>query len=250
MKRLTISIISLLLFAMAFASSFTEVCDKYGAVVKRGNVEKTIYLLFSADSLFEGGGVVLDVLRKHDVKGSFFFTGNCLRMSEHREIICNVLRMGHYVGCHSDSHLLYADWDAVRTNLVSDDSLCNDISQNYVELQRIGVSKKDAPYFLPPYEWYNSQNISAIRKMGIVPINFSIGLLTSDDYTTPDMGTRYKSSQQLVDLIFEYEQKYSLDGCFMLVHPGTSPLRQDKLYNRLDEIITKLKSLGYTFSRL
>lgn len=235
---------------MAFASSFTDVCDKYGAVVKRDNIGKTIYLLFSADSLFEGSGVVLDVLRKHEVKASFFFTGNCLRMGEHRETIGNVLKMNHYVGCHSDAHLLYADWNQERTNLVSDDSLCNDLSKNYIELQRIGISKKDAPYYLPPYEWYNSQNISAIKKMGIVPINFSVGLLTSDDYTTPNMGTRYKSSQQLVDLIFEYERKHSLDGCFMLIHPGTSPLRKDKLYNRLDEIITKLKSLGYTFSRL
>lgn len=229
---------------------FSEVCDQYGAVVKRDGVGKTIYFAFTADSLFEGASKVLDVLEKHNSKASFFFTGNCLRMKEHSDIVKRVISEGHYVGCHSDKHILYADWNAARTNLVSDDSLKQDLEDNYVELSKFGVKKDNAQYFIPPYEWYNQQNIKAIRDAGIVPVNFTPRTFTPDDYTTPDMTSRYKSSQELIDKLFEYERNNTLDGCIILIHPGTSPKRTDKLYNRLDEIFTILETKGYKLERL
>ena len=231
-------------------TDFTDVCDKYGAVVKRDGVGKTIYFVFTADSLFEGASVVLDVLDKHDVKGSFFFTGNCLRMDEHKDVVKRVISSGHNVGCHSDRHILYADWDNDRTNMVSNDSLKRDIEDNYAELAKLGVTKDDAPYFLPPYEWYNSQNIEAIRSMGLVPVNFTPRTYTCDDYTTPDMTWRYKTSQELMDKLYDYERDNTLDGRIILIHPGTSPHRTDKLYNRLDEIFTTLIDKGYKMERL
>lgn len=251
MKNIIV-LFSVLLWLSCGISSIKEpkdVTDSYGAVVKRVGVGKTIYFLFSADSLFDGADTILKVLNKHDIKGSFFLTGNCLRMSEHKETIKRVISAGHYVGGHSDCHILYADWDENRTNLVSDDSLQRDLIDNYVELAKFGIKKTDAPYYLPPYEWYNVNNVKAIREWGLVPINFTTGLFTSDDYTTPDM-PNYKSSQELMEILMEYESKHSLDGTFVLIHPGTSPGRVDKFYNRLDEIITTLVSKGYTFDKL
>jgi hypothetical protein len=61
---------------------------------------------------------------------------------------------------------------------------------------------------------------------------------------------KYRSSKQLIDNLFKYEAKHGLSGKIVMVHPGTSPLRTDKLYNRLDEIMTRLESLGYSFKRL
>lgn len=231
-------------------TDFIDECDKYGAVVKRSGVGKSVYLVFSADSLFEGADTILNVLDKYAIRGSFFFTGNCLRMVEHREAIKRVISEGHYVGCHSDRHILYADWDRMRTSLVSDDSLKQDLTANYTELAKIGIKKSDAPYFLPPYEWYNAQNVSAIREWGVVPVNFTPGTVTFDDYTTPDMESRYKSSQELIDALMNYEQTHTLDGRIILIHPGTSPKRTDKLYYRLEEIINTLKSKGYQFDKL
>lgn len=227
----------------------TDVADRYGAIVKRDSVGKTVYFIFSADSAFEGGDTILKVLDKHDIKGSFFLTGNCLRMHEHQDKINRIISDGHYVGGHSDKHILYADWNNERTNMVSDDSLKRDLTANYVELAKFGIKKHDAPYYLPPYEWYNEQNIKAIREWGLVPVNFTTGLYTSDDYTTPDM-TNYKSSQDLIDVLMKYEEMHTLNGCIILIHPGTLPLRTDKLYHRLDEIVTTLKSKGYQFDRL
>ena len=231
-------------------ASVLDVADSYGTIVKREGVGKTIYFIFSADSLFEGADTILNVLDKHEIKGSFFFTGNCLRMPEHRDKINRIISSGHYVGGHSDKHILYADWDRMRTNLVSDDSLKQDLTANYAELAKIGIKKSDAPYYLPPYEWYNTQNVEAIREWGVEPVNFTPGTVTFDDYTTPDMVSRYKSSQELIDALMKYEQTHTLDGRIILIHPGTNPKRTDKLYYRLDEIITTLSSKGYTFDKL
>jgi len=41
-----------------------------------------------------------------------------------------------------------------------------------------------------------------------------------------------------------------LNGFILLVHFGTDERRTDKLYNRLDEIITELKRRGYSFTLL
>jgi peptidoglycan/xylan/chitin deacetylase (PgdA/CDA1 family) len=80
-------------------------------------------------------------------------------------------------------------------------------------------------------------------------VNFTPGTCTFDDYTTPDMGN-YRSSQELIDALMNYEQKNTLDGCIILIHPGTNPKRTDKLYHHLDELINLLSSKGYTFDKL
>lgn len=249
MKHLFYILFMIVLAACSVSATSVDVTDRYGTVVQRTGVGKTIYFVFTADSAFEGAPIVLDVLKKHKAKGSFFLTGNCLRMSEHEGVIRRIIADGHYIGGHSDRHLLYADWDATRTNMVTSDSLIRDLHANYAELERFGVTKEEALYFLPPYEWYNAENVKAIRAFGIIPVNFSSRLRTSDDYTTPDMAN-YRSSQELIDELFRYEAEHTLDGAIILIHPGTSPLRTDKLYLRLDEILQRLTALGYTFARL
>lgn len=246
---LCLSLVVLLSCVKADKKPIADVTDNYGTIVKREGVGKTIYFIFSADSTFEGADAILKVLDKHSIKASFFFTGNCLRMKEHHNTIKRIIAEEHYVGGHSDKHILYADWDKNRTNLVSDDSLKQDLAANYAELAKFGINRNDAPYYLPPYEWYNAQNVKAIRDWGVLPVNFTTGLYTSDDYTTPGMAN-YRSSQELIDDLFRYEAEHSLDGTIVLIHPGTSPLRTDKLYNRFDEIIIRLLSKGYKFDKL
>jgi endoglucanase len=36
----------------------------------------------------------------------------------------------------------------------------------------------------------------------------------------------------------------------LLIHAGTDPRRKDKLYNRLDELISYLKKEGYSFKKI
>lgn len=222
--------------------------DTYGAIVRKNTDRKVIYLIFSADSSFEGASAVLKTLDAHRIKGSFFLTGNCLRMDWHKGVIKDIIRKGHYVGGHSDKHLLYAPWEHRSQSLVSADSLLADLRQNNKELERWGVSSQQARYYLPPYEWYNSDHVKWIASQGMEVINLTPGPGTAADYTTPDM-KNYKSSQELIDRLLAFEKEHTLNGSILLFHPGTHPDRTDKLYLRLEEIIRKLKGKGYTFAR-
>ncbi len=230
------------------AEGTKTVTDDNGAVVRLDPSEKRIYLIFSADSMFQGGEKILKVLKKNKIKGSFFFTGNFLRMKSMEPVIKQIISEGHYVGGHSDKHLLYASWEKRSETLLSKDSIINDLKINYKELAKFGIKPADASWYLPPYEWYNSLSSSIANTLGLTVINYTPGTATPADYTTPDMKS-YKSSAELIGKLFAFEKSNSLNGAIILIHPGVESSRTDKLYNRLDEIVLKLKSLGYNFGR-
>ncbi|MDD2293114.1 MAG: glycoside hydrolase family 9 protein [Bacteroidales bacterium] len=223
--------------------------DDRGAIVRINPDEKNIYLIFSADSVFNGGEYILDVLKKNKIKGSFFLTGNCLRMEEHKALIERIIKEGHYVGGHSNGHVLYADWGADRPTLMSADSIVADMRANMAELEKIGIKAENAQWYLPPYEHYNKENVELLNALGIKVINYTPGTGTPADYTTPDMKS-YKSSQTLIDGLYKFENEKGLNGAIVLLHPGIHPDRTDRLYERLDQIVKKLKRKGYTFSSL
>lgn len=223
--------------------------DQWGAVVKINPGEKNIFLVFTADSMFQGGERILKTLKKERVKGSFFFTGNCLRLPEHEDIIKRIIKDEHYVGGHSDNHLLYAEWGKRDSLIVSRDSLMRDLERNAAELARFGITKEKSRWLLPPYEYYNSESNFLTERMGYRVLNYTPGTGTPADYTTPDMPS-YKTSEQLIDNLYNFENAVGLDGAILLIHPGIHPDRTDRLYNRLGEIIKHLKEKGYSFRSL
>ena len=223
--------------------------DSHDATVRIGTDRKVIHLIFSADEAFEGAQPILQTLEKNRIKASFFLTGNCLRQEKFQSVIREIIRKGHYVGGHSDKHLLYAPWNDRQQSLVTPDSLIADFRQNMVELEKIGIDISQVHYYLPPYEYYNAEHVSMIESLGQTVVNFTPGLRTAADYTTPDM-PNYRSSQELIEQLFEFEEKEGLNGAIILIHPGTVDARTDKLYLRLDEIIQHLKNKGYIFKRL
>ena len=223
--------------------------DKYGAVVRIEPGKKDIFLVFTADSMFQGGDKILKTLKKEKVKGSFFLTGNCLRMAEHKSLIEDIVAQGHYVGGHSDRHLLYAPWENRDSMLVSREGIMADLKANQAELEKFGVPFSKSQWFLPPYEYYNSECVDVIRNMGYKVLNYTPGTATPADYTTPSM-QNYRSSQNLIEKLYNYEKTLGLDGAVLLIHPGVSDERTDRLYNRLGEIIQNLKKKGYSFKAL
>jgi peptidoglycan/xylan/chitin deacetylase (PgdA/CDA1 family) len=226
-----------------------DIYDSQGAMVQHNVHRNVIYLIFSADEAFEGAPAILSVLEKRHAKASFFLTGNCLRNKAHEEIIKRIIREEHYVGGHSDNHLLYAAWEDRQTLLVTKDSLETDFAKNMAELAKYGIDMDNVRYFLSPYEYYNKATVQWIKDLVQITINYTPGIATAADYTTPDMAN-YRSSQVLIDSLYAYESKHGLNGCIILIHPGTHPDRTDKLYNRLDEIMEHLEEKGYRFEAL
>lgn len=240
-----------LLSMFAQESRDTVQYDEEGAIIRFNTAEPLVYLVFSADEHFEGVPDILQTLHDKRVKAAFFLTGNCLRNTENTVIIRNIVSDGHYLGPHSDAHLLYNDWER-RDSLLVDKALFEcDLRKNILALETFGVEKQALKWFLPPYEWYNRQIVEWSREMGLQVISFTPGIGTNADYTTPDM-SNYRSSEVLINGLWSYEKKYSsgLNGAIILIHPGVHPLRTDKLYTYLDELIDGLRAAGYTFGRL
>lgn len=124
--------------------------------------------------------------------------------------------------------------------------------ENYKKMSAFGVRSQDAPYFIPPYEWYNKQIVNWSKDLDLQLINFSPGTRSAADYTYPGMGKSYRSSAEIYDSIINCEltDPHGLNGFILLVHVGTDARRTDKFYNKLDQLLTELKSKHYTFVRI
>jgi peptidoglycan/xylan/chitin deacetylase (PgdA/CDA1 family) len=209
-------------------------------------------LVFTGDEFADGGEVILGALNKRKIKAGFFLTGNFYSNPAFETLIKNLKRDGHYLGAHSDKHLLYADWAKRDSLLVTRSEFKNDLGKNYKRMHRFGINKKEARYFLPPYEWYNKAIAEWTENEGLSLINFSPGTLSTADYAYPEMGVRYRNSDEIYQSIMNYERTVpnGLNGFILLIHIGTDPRRTDKFYNRLGDLLQELNDKGYTFVRI
>ena len=159
-----------------------------------------------------------------------------------------MIRDGHYLGAHSDKHLLYADWTRRDSTLVSRDSFETDLKANYQIMKSMyGITRKQASVFLPPYEWHNPDIVNWTSDMGFTLINLSPGPGTARDYTWPELGQRYTTSETIIRDLLNYEAAHTLNGIILLIHLGTDPRRSDKLYDQLGEVLDDLVYKGYQF---
>ena len=206
-------------------------------------------IVFTGDSFADGGEYILKTLKAQKVKASFFLTGNFYRNSAFLSLIQKLKSAGHYLGAHSDQHLLYCDWTKRDSLLVTKKQFRDDLEKNYAEMKKIGVERSSARYFLPPFEWYNDSISTWTTQMGLQLINFSPGTISHADYTTPEM-RNYRSSDKIFDSILSYEKEKKLNGFILLVHIGTDPGRTDKFYLKLDALIEHLKKGGYQMMKI
>ena len=208
-------------------------------------------LVFTGDEFGDGGAMISSALKRHKLKASFFFTGRFYRNPEFKKLILALKADGHYLGAHSDAHLLYCDWNDRNRLLVNREEFVSDVKRNYEAMAAFGVSKSDAKFFLPPFEWYNQTISQWTGELNLQLINFTRGTRSNADYTTP-MESNYVDSKTILASIKSYEagDADGLNGFILLLHVGADPSRTDKFYNRLDELLEFLKSLKYRMLRV
>lgn len=227
------------------ATGFTRIKK---TIIRGNRSQKKMALIISADQFAEGGGIVREILAKHRVKASFFLTGRFYRDSTRHALILGLKEDGHYLGAHSDQHLEYGFGDSL---IIGKQEMTLDLLENYKAMEKFGIQKATAPYFLPPYEWYDASVAQWTQELGLTLIGMTPGSRSNADYTTPEM-PNYKSSDAIFESIKAYEQSDSdgFNGFIMLVHMGTAPARTDKFYKRLGELVTWLKKKEYQLVRI
>ncbi len=218
-----------------------------GGIIRTDPSVRHIDFVFTAADKVDGADRIISTLRKYNIKGGFFFTGEFFEL--YPDVVRRLVAEGHYVGSHSYGHLLYAPWGKRDSLLVTRQEFEEDMFKSYKVLREFGIT--DAPYFIPPYEHYNATISSWARQLGLQVINYTPGTLTNGDYTTPGM-SRYFSSKEILGKIREYERTDpdGLNGHIMLIHFGTDPSRTDKFYDKLPGLIRELRRKGYSFTPL
>jgi endoglucanase len=219
------------------------------AIIRGDSSQKKIALIFSGHEYANGGEKIIHILRSNAVKASFFFTGDFYRNRNNHKLIASLRKDGHYLGAHSDKHLLYNDWKVRDSLLVSRELFMKDFSANQKAMAAEGINTAKAKYFLPPFEWYNDSIVSWVSQEGKQLINYTPGTLSHADYTI-NTAVNFRSNATILASILEREADSGLNGNILLFHFGVSPLRKEPFFDEINTVINLLKSKGYQFEKI
>ncbi|WML56536.1 polysaccharide deacetylase family protein [Neobacillus sp. PS2-9] len=177
--------------------------------------QKEIALTFDAGS--DAAGIsILDVLKKHNVKATFFLTGKWVE--KYPSFAKRITNEGHEIGNHSYSHP-----DAVKTT-------ANAFKQDILKAEQIiknTTGKSPRPFFRFPYGSYNTD---ALKIVGEAGYSYSVQWsLDTIDWQQPS-----------TDVIIERIKGGASNGDILLMHIGgiNTPAA-------VDQVIPWLKTNGY-----
>jgi peptidoglycan/xylan/chitin deacetylase (PgdA/CDA1 family) len=218
--------------------------------IVRGPVDgRRLALVFTGHTFAEGAPTILDELARHQARASFFLTGDFLANPEFQPIVRRIVRDGHYLGPHSDKHLLYCEWTADKKTLVTREQFTADLRANLDKIATLGLDRPR--YFLPPYEHFNTDVARWTAELGLRLVNFTTGTRSNADYT-PEDAKNFVPSRTIFDSILARERQdpNGLNGFLLLLHIGAGPQRADKFHVRFGELLDALAGKGYKFDRV
>jgi peptidoglycan-N-acetylmuramic acid deacetylase len=186
--------------------------------------EKVLYLTFDAG--YENGYTekILDVLKEHKVKATFFLVGNYIESAP--ELVKRMAAEGHTVGNHTYSH---PDMSAIATEESFNDELIK-LETAYEDL----VGSKMSKFYRPPQGKYSESNLETASALGYKTIFWSLAYV---DWYESAQPTREEALKKLIPRTHS--------GAVILLH-STSKTNSEVL----DELLTKWEELGYSFGEL
>lgn len=180
--------------------------------------KKQIALSFDAAWGNEDTKKILEVLKKHNVKVTFFMTGGWVE--SYPDDVCAILADGHDLGNHSENH--------------KDMPTLSD-SQQKEELMKVHNKVKELTgyemfLFRPPYGSYNNNLINNAKDCGYYTIQWDVDSLDWKNY----------GIDSIIKTVTRH--KHLGNGSIILCHNGAKYTAY-----ALDEMITTLKDAGYEF---
>jgi peptidoglycan/xylan/chitin deacetylase (PgdA/CDA1 family) len=220
-----------------------------GAIVRGPVGARRIALVFTGHEFAEGADMILDALARHHARASFFLTGVFLDNPAFAPTVRRIVAEGHYLGPHSDQHLLLCDWSAEKKRLVSRAVFMADLTANREKIAR--VTPESPRWFLPPYENYDAEIARWTEALGLRLVNYTPGTRSAADYTAEN-ARNFVASAAIVRSILEREQAdpHGLNGFLLLLHLGAGPARADKMHRKFPALLDELVARGYRCVRI
>lgn len=201
-----------------------EELKKYDAYFVGSADEKVIYLTF--DCGYENGNTeaILDALKKHNVKATFFVVGHYVASAP--ELLKRMVEEGHTVGNHTYHH---PDMSAI-SDLSSFKKEMDDVAGAFKEVTGTELSM----YYRPPQGKYSTDNLKMAQQLGYSTFFWSLAYV---DWNADAQPTHEEAFNKLTGRIHP--------GAVVLLH-NTSKTNGEIL----DELLTKWEDMGYRFGTL
>lgn len=186
--------------------------------------KKRLYITF--DGGYENGNTeaILDALKKHNVKATFFVVGHYLESCP--DIVKRMVEEGHTVGNHTVHH---KDMSAMTDKQEFAKEL-----QGVEELYKNITGKEMTKYYRPPQGKFSRESLSMAKELGYKTFFWSLAYVDWDDKKQPDC-------------------QQSIEKLCKRVHPGAIVLLHSTSSTNaaiMDELLTRWEDMGYNFGEL
>lgn len=150
------------------------------------NKKNTVYLTFDDGPIPEITTWILEQLKKHDAKATFFCIGDNIKKNP--SLFKKIINEGHAIGNHTCNHL--NGWKANTDSYIENIKLCEDAIEKHSD------SNLKSKLFRPPYGKLRKSQSRAIRKLGYKIIMWDV---LSADFDTSI--TKEKCLQNVLDYV-------------------------------------------------
>ena len=180
--------------------------------------EKKIALSFDAAWGNEDTAKILEILKKNNVRVTFFMTGGWIE--KYPDDVKAIAAAGHDLGNHSENHKQMSQLSAEQCK--------EELLKPHEKVK--ALTGKEMILFRPPYGDYNDNLIRVCREINYYPIQWDVDSLDWKDYDADTIVRRVT------------EHKHLGNGSIILCHNGAKHTAE-----ALDTMIKTLKEKGYEF---
>jgi|SRR5690625_1221819 len=220
-KRRAYFIICLCIIILIFAATSIWKKDATETALIKGNKhEKTIALTFNISWGEEKVFSILDVLKKHKVRASFFVSGEWAE--RHPQIVEAITENEHELGMLGYRYKNYLELDVNQVR--------KDILYARQVFKKLGY--EDIRYIRPPSGLFNKEIITLAESLGLEVIHWSIN---SEDWKSPGVAEIKKKMSK------------SSNGDIILLHASDSAKQTAEV---LDDFIPNMHKKGFSYTTI
>jgi len=201
------------------------------AYFTRGNAEhRDVCLTFDDGPHVKGAPLIMDILKKEGIHGTFFVVG--IRVREHPELVKRMIDEGHEVGNHTQDH--------IRLDTLPLQNVKAEIRNCEINVER--AAGRRTALFRAPGTRVTHDIMLMVKSMGYTTVGWNVGahdfIPPTTRQLTPEMIAEMNTTpKQVADRVIENTKP----GVIILLHD--SPVTAAAL----PTIIQKLRAEGYAF---